>query len=85
MSTLAGIHPVREALRAGRPLDRVLMVKGAGGPRLQEIVDLCRERKIPVRFEPREAVDRAAQGASHQGVVAFGSAEKFATLEATAA
>ena len=85
MSTLAGIHPVREALRAGRPLDRVVIVKGAGGPRLQEIVDLCRERKIPVRFEPREAVDRAAQSAAHQGVIAYGAAEKFLTLEETAA
>src|SRR5260221_2219767 len=26
---LAGIHPVREALRAGRPLDRMLIAKGA--------------------------------------------------------
>ena len=76
---------MREALRAGRPLDRVLIVKGAGGPRLQEIIELCRERKVPVRFEAREALDRAAQGASHQGVVGFGSAEKFASLEATAA
>lgn len=85
MSTLAGIHPVREALRAGRPLDRVMIVKGAGGSRLQEIIELCRERKVPVRFEPRETVERAAGGASHQGVVAFGSAEKFATLASTAA
>jgi len=28
---LAGIHPVAEALRAGRPLERVLVAKGAGG------------------------------------------------------
>ena len=31
MSPLVGIHPVREALLAGRPLDRVLVAKGAGG------------------------------------------------------
>lgn len=85
MSSLAGIHPVREALRAGRPLDRVLIVKGAGGPRLQELIDLCRERGIPVRFESREHLDRAAGSASHQGVVAFGAAEKYATIEETSA
>jgi 23S rRNA (guanosine2251-2'-O)-methyltransferase len=85
MSSLAGIHPVREALRAGRPLDRVLIAKGAGGPRLQELIDLCRERGIPVRFESREHLDRSAGGASHQGVVAFGAAEKYATLEETSA
>jgi len=85
MSPLTGIHPVREALRAGRPLDRVLIVKGAAGPRLQEIVELCKERRIPVRFESREHVDRAAGAANHQGVVGFGAAERYASLEDTAA
>jgi len=85
MSPLVGIHPVREALRAGRPLDRVMIVKGAAGPRLQEIIDLCRERKIPLRYEARAQIDRAAKGAAHQGVVAFGSAEIYASLEDTSA
>jgi 23S rRNA (guanosine2251-2'-O)-methyltransferase len=85
MSTLSGIHPVREALRAGRPLDRILIAKGSTGPRVQEIVDLAREHKVPVRFEPREMLDRAAMGAVHQGVVGFGAAERFATLEETIA
>lgn len=85
MSPLVGIHPVREALRAGRPLDRVLIAKGAGGPRLDEIIALCRERKIPIRVEAREQLDRAAKGAPHQGVVAFGAAELYASLDDTAA
>ncbi|HEV2199106.1 MAG TPA: 23S rRNA (guanosine(2251)-2'-O)-methyltransferase RlmB [Bryobacteraceae bacterium] len=85
MSPLVGIHPVREALRAGRPLDRVLIAKGAGGPRIEELVALCRERKIPVRFEPREQLDRAANGAAHQNVVGYGSAEQYASLEETMA
>lgn len=77
---LAGIHPVREALRAGRPLNKVLVAKGASGPRLQEIVDLCRASSIPLRFEPREMLDRAAKGVSHQGVVAFGAVHGYAEL-----
>jgi 23S rRNA (guanosine2251-2'-O)-methyltransferase len=84
MSLLAGIHPVREALKAGRPLDYVLIAKGAANPRLQELIDICRERRVPVRFEPREQLDRAAVGAPHQGVVAFGAAEHYAGLEETA-
>jgi 23S rRNA (guanosine2251-2'-O)-methyltransferase len=63
----------------------VLIAKGAGGPRIEELVALCRERKIPVRFEPREQLDRAANGAAHQNVVGFGSAEQYASLEATMA
>lgn len=78
---LAGIHPVREALRAGQTLDRVLIARGAGGPRLQEIIDLARRRSVSVRFEPREALDRASNGAAHQGVVAFGAAQNYAGLD----
>jgi 23S rRNA (guanosine2251-2'-O)-methyltransferase len=90
MSMLAGIHPVREALRAGRPLERVLIAKEATGPRIQELVELCRDRGIPVRFEPKERLDKAAAGSAHgpthhQGVVAFGTAERYSTLEETAA
>jgi 23S rRNA (guanosine2251-2'-O)-methyltransferase len=85
MFPLAGIHPVREALRAGLPLDRVLIVKGAAGPRLQELIDLCRERGIAVRFEPRGQLDRAAGSSAHQGVVAFGAAERYSSLEQTTA
>ena len=68
---------MREALRAGRSLDRVLIAKGAGGPRLQEIIEMCRERGIPLRFEPRDALDRASRSATHQGVVAFGVAHSY--------
>jgi len=85
MSLLAGIHPVREAIRAGRPLERVLVAKGAAGPRIQELIELCRERGIPLRFEAREQLDRAAAGAPHQGVVALGAAERYASLEDTSA
>lgn len=85
VSPLVGIHPVREALRAGRALDRVLITKGAKGPRLDELVALCRERKIPVRYEPREQLDRYGSGAQHQNVVAFGATEQHASIEATMA
>lgn len=71
MAILAGIHPVHEALKAGRTLDRVWIAKGAGGQKLQEIIDLCRSRGVQVRFEPRASLDRASSTAVHQGVLAF--------------
>jgi 23S rRNA (guanosine2251-2'-O)-methyltransferase len=74
VSVRIGIHPVLEALRARSPLNRVLIAKGASGPRLQQIIDLCRECSVPLRFEPRDALDRLAGGSSHQGVVALGAA-----------
>ncbi|HLK47606.1 MAG TPA: 23S rRNA (guanosine(2251)-2'-O)-methyltransferase RlmB [Bryobacteraceae bacterium] len=85
MAILSGIHPVAEALRARRPFDRVLVAQGAGGPRLQEIIDLARQASIPVRFEQRAALDRLAGSSSHQGVVALGAAQKYADLDSVAA
>ena len=84
MAVLSGIHPVGEALRGKRPLDRVLVAKGAGGPRLQEIIDLARQAGVPVRFEPRNALDRLAGSPAHQGVVALGAAQRYADLDQAA-
>jgi 23S rRNA (guanosine2251-2'-O)-methyltransferase len=81
MNSIAGIHPVREALRAGRPLDRVHVQRGLASARLQEIIDLCREHRIPVRFESKEGLDRMVSDTPHQGVVAFGAAHNYATLD----
>jgi 23S rRNA (guanosine2251-2'-O)-methyltransferase len=84
MSVLSGIHPIAEALRAGHSLDRLLVAQGAGGPRLQEVIDLARRAHIPVRFEPRSALDRLAGTSAHQGVVALGAAKKYADLDTVA-
>ena len=80
MPVLVGIHPIREALLAGQSFERVLIAKGAGGPKLQEIIDLCKKTKIPVRYEERAALDRAASVTKHQGVVAIGGASTYASL-----
>ena len=81
MAILSGIHPVAEALRAKHTLERLLVAQGAGGPRLQEIIDLARRASIPVRFEPRAALDRLAGTSAHQGVVALGAAQKYTDLD----
>jgi 23S rRNA (guanosine2251-2'-O)-methyltransferase len=81
LAVLIGIHPVAEALRAKRPLERILIARGAGGHRLQEIIDLARTTETPVRFEDRGALDRLAGAKSHQGVVALGAEKKYAQLE----
>ncbi|MGA3097712.1 MAG: 23S rRNA (guanosine(2251)-2'-O)-methyltransferase RlmB, partial [Bryobacteraceae bacterium] len=82
---LSGIHPIAEALRARRPLERLVVAQGAGGPRLQEIIDMARRASVPVRFEPRAALDRLAGSSAHQGVVALGAARQYTGLDAAAA
>ena len=81
MAILSGINPVLESLKAGRPLDRILIAKGAAGPRLQEIIDLARRAPVPVRFEERSGLDRLAGTPAHQGVIAMGAPQRYAELE----
>ena len=57
------------------------MAKGASGPRIQELLDLCRERGVSLRFEARDQLDRASNGAVHQGVVAYAAAQQYRDLE----
>lgn len=81
MKVLAGIHPVREALSAHLPIERVVVARGASGARLQEIIDLCRQRGIPVRFEQKRVLDRLTGETPHQGVVAVGAVERYADAD----
>ena len=77
---LAGLHPVLEALKAGSSVEQVHVARGAGGARVQEVVDAARKAGIPVRYEERGALDRLAQTAVHQGVVAITAAIKYRSL-----
>ena len=81
MTRLTGIHAVREALQAGRALERILIARGRHGERLEELVQLARARGVPVRFEDRSQVDRLAGTREHQGVVALAAAKPALGLE----
>ena len=70
--TIYGINPVVEALRAGRVTSLRIDAAGGGRPneRLREVLAAAVEKGIPIKRVPREALDRAARGGVHQGVVA---------------
>src|SRR5271156_4799564 len=82
MQTLYGVHPVEEALKAGkRRFDHVLVARERRDDRLEAIVSLCRELKIRVRTEPRETLTDMARTPAHQGVVAIVRAQQFLAIE----
>jgi 23S rRNA (guanosine2251-2'-O)-methyltransferase len=81
LAVLSGVHPVAEALKAKRPLERIVIARGAGGTRLQEIIDLARTAGVPVRFEDRGSLDRLSGVKAHQGVVALGAEKKYSSLD----
>lgn len=79
---LFGINPVAEAIRAGRPVQRLLISEQRKTDRdVLEIVRLAKERGVEVRIATREALNREAPNARHQGVIAIASAREYATLD----
>jgi 23S rRNA (guanosine2251-2'-O)-methyltransferase len=82
MEVLYGLHPVEEALKAGRRrFDHVLVAQERHDARLERLVAECREAGVRVRQEAREQLTLAAQTAAHQGVVAFVEPQEFLTIE----
>ena len=81
MDRFTGIHAVREALEAGSTFDRILIAKGRQDSRVEQIVQLARERGVSVRFEDRGQLDRVANTRDHQGVVAIAAARAATRLE----
>ena len=67
---LFGIHPVMEALRAGKKFDKVLLRQGMDNPQFRELMDLLRKNSVQFQFVPAEKLNRTVRGA-HQGVVAY--------------
>src|SRR2546421_12936603 len=81
MDKLTGIHAVKEALEARRPIDRIAIAKGRQDTRVEEIVQLAHKLGVPVRFEDRGQLDRLANSKDHQGVVALAEGRAAATLQ----
>jgi len=81
MDKLTGIHAVKEALEAARPIEHVWIAKGRQDSRAEEIVQLARRSGVPLRFEDRAQLDRIAGTRDHQGVVAVAAARAAGTLE----
>ncbi len=75
-----GRHPVLEALRAERPLRRLLIAKGAHGPVIDEIFSLARQAHIPYDLRDKAQLDRLA-GPRHQSVVAYAAAATYADFD----
>ena len=63
-----GINPVAEALKAGRV--RRLKIAARGDRRMDEIVALAAKHGVAIDRGDPQALDRAAKGGVHQGVVA---------------
>lgn len=72
---IEGRQPVREALRAGRPISKIMIAEGVRPSALiEEILSLARAAGVRIQRVARAELDRRALGRAHQGVVAEAAA-----------
>ena len=77
-----GRWPVLEALRAGNVV-KIYLVAGVhdGADHLQEMQAVAAEKRIPIVRVERQALDRAVDGANHQGVAAVARPHQYVPFE----
>ncbi|MDH7499239.1 MAG: RNA methyltransferase substrate-binding domain-containing protein, partial [candidate division NC10 bacterium] len=79
---LLGPHSILEGLRAGkRNLKRLYIAKGRSGEKIRTIVQLARERGVPVSRVERSRLSSLSGNDRHQGAVALAEGRRYFTLE----
>ena len=76
---LAGRNPIREALKAGRDIEKLLVQRGELSGSAKEIIQMARERHIIVQEVDKSRLDELSP--HHQGMLAFASAYRYSTVE----
>lgn len=76
---LFGRNPIREALKSGRDIEKLMVVDADMSGSAREILSMARKAGIRVQVVEKSHLDNLAR--NHQGMVAFASAYQYATLD----
>lgn len=77
---IIGRNPVTEALKSGRTIEKLLIMKGSE-KNLSNLVAMAKDRGIPVYYNDKARMDRLAGGGAHQGVGAYVSSYEYCEVE----
>ena len=78
---IEGRHAVAEALRAGRPVDKLYVLDGCKDGPVSSIVKAAKKGDALVQFVSRERLDQLSETKKHQGVIARMAAYEYASVE----
>jgi 23S rRNA (guanosine2251-2'-O)-methyltransferase len=79
---IEGRNPVLEALRSGRPLNKIMLARNIGQhSTIAEILHLAKAKNVPVEYVSREAIARLSTTFAHQGIIAYVAERGYAALE----
>src|ERR1700722_4985922 len=82
MEVLYGVHPIAEALKAGRRrFDHVIVASERHDERLARLVADCKQAGVRESQEPRAQLTHLAGTAAHQGVVALVRQQEALAIE----
>ena len=76
-----GRNAVRELLKAGRPVDKLLVQKGERTGSIVLLVAQAIEAGIPVIETEKNKLDALSGFAPHQGIIAFAAEKEYCTVE----
>ncbi len=77
---LEGKHSVLEALRAGRTVSRLFVLRESRDGQIQSILREAKKQGLPVDFVTKERLDQLSETDHHQGVIARLAAFEYSEL-----
>lgn len=78
-SLIVGRNPIREAIKAGRDIEKLLIQEGELLGSANEIVALARKNGIKLQYVNKKKLNSYAK--NHQGLIAFASAHDYSSVE----
>lgn len=82
MEKVYGVNPVKIILRQKETgLTKIYVSSGRGGSAAQEIIDLARQKNIPVEVRSRQYLDELTANQNHQGVVGLIKTYSYSDLD----
>lgn len=79
--TIEGRNAVLEAFRAGRPVDRLLILDGCQDGPIKSILREAKKGDTIITFVKKERLDQLSETGHHQGVIAYAAAYEYAEIE----
>lgn len=78
---IEGRHPVMEAFRAGRTIDKLFVLDGCEDGPVKSIIRAAKKQDTYIRFVKKERLDQLSETHQHQGVIAMAAAYSYSTVE----
>lgn len=78
---IIGRNAVSEALRSGRNIDTLLVVRGERNGSVGRIISECKEKGVVIKEVDKKKLDFMCGQGNHQGVAAYAAVHEYSSVE----